>query len=480
MDLWINGVQWTDASKGQSIDKMLQKSAVTRLANGIRVATVDSRGSMCSTGLLIQTSATLQSGTQDQRRKRQGSWFALEKIFATALQEAVDAAPPAWAMTGVQFKRDHLMAVGVTEGQHLASITETLARQFQNMTSACASDETLPQSIAEYDWEQMLLTRPTDAVFDLMHEVAFAESAFDYSLRTLSQNPACLNPRIASQEAISCPENIVLIASGEGVNHEQFVELANKLYGDFKSTEMNQQLEQTSTDNCPKAVSIVEPLSEDLVHVGVATESVGQSCDRPFIATSVLQMLLGGGGSFSSGGPGKGMYSRLYTQVLNRNFWLESCKQMHAAYHIKQPQLQPSAIGGFFGIQASAQPRHLERMLSLQARILKRLPEESISGEELERAKMQLFSAVAGALESRSQATELAAQQVAFVGRVIDPAELRESIMGVREEDVRSVAWRIRERILSNEAFLVVLGREQLGRASLERLATIAASFDSQ
>lgn len=29
---------------------------------------------------------------------------------------------------------------------------------------------------------------------------------------------------------------------------------------------------------------------------------------------TVLNTLLGGGGSFSAGGPGKGMYSRLYTR----------------------------------------------------------------------------------------------------------------------------------------------------------------------
>jgi processing peptidase subunit alpha len=36
-------------------------------------------------------------------------------------------------------------------------------------------------------------------------------------------------------------------------------------------------------------------------------------------ALCVLQMLMGGGSSFSSGGPGKGMYSRLYSRVLNQH-----------------------------------------------------------------------------------------------------------------------------------------------------------------
>lgn len=35
--------------------------------------------------------------------------------------------------------------------------------------------------------------------------------------------------------------------------------------------------------------------------------------------------LLGGGADFSSGGPGKGMHSRLYSQVLAKNGWVNNC-----------------------------------------------------------------------------------------------------------------------------------------------------------
>jgi hypothetical protein len=35
--------------------------------------------------------------------------------------------------------------------------------------------------------------------------------------------------------------------------------------------------------------------------------------------------MLGGGADFSSGGPGKGMHSRLYSQVLAKNGWVTSC-----------------------------------------------------------------------------------------------------------------------------------------------------------
>jgi len=56
----------------------------------------------------------------------------------------------------------------------------------------------------------------------------------------------------------------------------------------------------------------------ELAHVVVGLESCSHK-DDDFIAYCVLNMLMGGGGSFSAGGPGKGMYTRLYTNVLNRS-----------------------------------------------------------------------------------------------------------------------------------------------------------------
>lgn len=57
-----------------------------------------------------------------------------------------------------------------------------------------------------------------------------------------------------------------------------------------------------------------------------------------FIPFAVLNMMMGGGGSFSAGGPGKGMFTRLYLNVLNR--WVAPSP------HCPQgQQARPRAIG---------------------------------------------------------------------------------------------------------------------------------------
>lgn len=67
-------------------------------------------------------------------------------------------------------------------------------------------------------------------------------------------------------------------------------------------------------------------------HVALAFEVPGGwRNEKDSYAVTVLQTLLGGGGSFSAGGPGKGMYSRLYTRVLQTHpliFFLSLCLQI--------------------------------------------------------------------------------------------------------------------------------------------------------
>lgn len=51
-----------------------------------------------------------------------------------------------------------------------------------------------------------------------------------------------------------------------------------------------------------------------------------------FFAFAVLNSYMGGGGSFSAGGPGKGMYTHLYRNVLTVHPWVYSALAQNHAY----------------------------------------------------------------------------------------------------------------------------------------------------
>lgn len=72
------------------------------------------------------------------------------------------------------------------------------------------------------------------------------------------------------------------------------------------------------------------PLPE-LIHIGIAMES-SSYLDDDFFAFAVLNSLMGGGGSFSAGGPGKGMYTHLYRDVLSRHHWVYWAMAQNHAY----------------------------------------------------------------------------------------------------------------------------------------------------
>ncbi len=55
----------------------------------------------------------------------------------------------------------------------------------------------------------------------------------------------------------------------------------------------------------------------ELVHCAIGLESCGENEDQ-YTACHLLRNLLGGGGSYSVGGPGRGLQSRLFNNVLRK------------------------------------------------------------------------------------------------------------------------------------------------------------------
>lgn len=181
-------------------------------------------------------------------------------------------------------------------------------------------------------------------------------------------------------------------------------------------------------------------------HIHLAFESL--PIDSPSIyALATLQTLLGGGGSFSAGGPGKGMYSRLYTNVLNQYGWVESCIAFNHAY----------TDSGLFGISASCTggTQFVIRMLDVMCRELSLLSTESGFGrlmpQEVSRAKNQLKSSLLMNLESRMVELEDLGRQVQVHGRRIGVQEMMKRIDEVDIDELRRVAKTVFGGLVDNK-----------------------------
>lgn len=170
-----------------------------------------------------------------------------------------------------------------------------------------------------------------------------------------------------------------------------------------------------------------------LSHIHLAFEALPIASPHIY-ALATLQTLLGGGGSFSAGGPGKGMYSRLYTNVLNQHGWVESCMAFNHAY----------TDSGIFGISAACGTQYTLRMLQVMCRELSLLGSETGFGRlndvEVSRAKNQLKSSLLMNLESRLVELEDLGRQVQVHGRRIGVKEMIERIDSLTVKDLRATA----------------------------------------
>ncbi|EPQ30460.1 uncharacterized protein PFL1_01986 [Pseudozyma flocculosa PF-1] len=174
----------------------------------------------------------------------------------------------------------------------------------------------------------------------------------------------------------------------------------------------------------------------EFTHVYVAFEGLSIH-DDDIYALATLQILLGGGGSFSAGGPGKGMYSRLYTNVLNQHHAVDYCAAFHHCY----------ADSGLFGIAASVHPSFNGSIVHVIARELELctsgLYQGSVTAAELARAKNQLKSSLVMALESRLVEVEDLGRQIQAHGKKVSVEEMCERIDRVDLEVLHRVATRV-------------------------------------
>lgn len=185
------------------------------------------------------------------------------------------------------------------------------------------------------------------------------------------------------------------------------------------------------------------PVLPRLSYIHLAFEALPIS-SKDIYALATLQTLLGGGGSFSAGGPGKGMYSRLYTNVLNQHAWVESCTAFNHSY----------TDSGLFGISASCTPARVSQMLEVMCRELHALTLEggfsALKRDEVERAKNQLRSSLLMNLESRMVELEDLGRQVQVHGSKVGVREMCDIIESLSVEDLRRVATTVVKGLVEN------------------------------
>ncbi|KAL6558487.1 hypothetical protein OROMI_018837 [Orobanche minor] len=251
------------------------------------------------------------------------------------------------------------------------------------------------------------------------------------------------NSLVASESALSVLSSSVLeefvaenytasrmVLAASGVDHDKLLEYTEPLFSDL-----------------PKVSRPLEPAviytggdfrrqdDSGTTHVALAFELPGGWVkEKDAMILTVLQMLMGGGGSFSAGGPGKGMYSRLYLRVLNMHPEIQSFSAFSSIHNHT----------GLFGILATTGSEFATNAIDIAVKELTALATPGEVDEvQLERAKQATKSAILMNLESRMIASEDIAKQILTYGQRKSWEHFLDVVDQVRPKDIVEIAQKL-------------------------------------
>ncbi|XP_036332116.1 mitochondrial-processing peptidase subunit alpha [Rhagoletis pomonella] len=419
---------------------------VTTLANGLRVASEPRFGQFCTVGLVID------SGPRYEVTYPSGVSHFLEKLAFNSTEKFPnkDAILKELEKNGgicdCQSSRDTLIYAASIDSRAIESVTRLLADVTLRPTLH-VGEVSAARKAVQFELETLGMRPEQEPILmDMIHAAAYRDNTLGLPKLCPSENLPHIDRNVLMNylKYHHTPERMVI--AGVGVNHDELVRNVEKYFVEESAiwetqiikgtgaTEVDASIAQytggLTKEECEIPIYAATGLPE-LAHVVIGLEGCSHQ-DPDFVALCVLNIMMGGGGSFSAGGPGKGMYSRLYTNVLNRYHWMYSATAYNHAY----------ADTGLFCIHASAPPSNVRDMVEVVTRELVNMACEP-SKDELSRSKIQLQSMLLMNLESRPVVFEDVGRQVLATGHRKRPEHFIREIEKIKQEDIQRVSRRL-------------------------------------
>ncbi|OPY59092.1 MAG: Protease 3 precursor [Pelotomaculum sp. PtaU1.Bin035] len=209
------------------------------------------------------------------------------------------------------------------------------------------------------------------------------------------------------------PGNIIVAVAGNVSNEEVICKLRPVL--------------ESRTGDAPARVMTIPVPKRDVVCRGKETEQVhlcvgtpGLSLDHENTYTfQVINTILGGG-----------LSSRLFQEIREQRGLVYSVYSYHSSYYDT----------GLFCVYAGLSKQNVEEVLELIFKQIKDIRINSVTGEELQRAKDQLKGNLLLSLESISTRMSRLGKSQLYLGKIIPPEEIVEKLNRVTAADVRELA----------------------------------------
>ncbi|KAI9216431.1 mitochondrial processing peptidase alpha subunit [Blastocladiella britannica] len=434
------------------------QTKITTLPSGLRVATTPAQSHFCAVGVYVNAGPAFEPEADAG-----GSHFVSSLAFKSTTTSSASETMHSMAQLGGNLFCTPARESIVYQGSVLRHEVPLALKLLSDVTlSPGLTDEELDLARESIIMEnEEFFNRPDAITGEALHAIAFQRKGLGNSLLCDPDQARRLDNNAVRNYFARYLHPSRMVVAGSGIPHQELVELATEHFAP------RQKLRPVPLSDVPKSLyvggsaQLVIPKpppthlnpEPPLTHVQIAFP-VPSFTDPDMFPLSMLQVLMGGGGAFSAGGPGKGMYSRLYTNVLNRYRWMESC---HAFLH--SYAMGPS----LFGLSASCTPTFNRHVVNVLVGEMVHMA-SNLSDEEFSRAKNQLKSSLLMSLESQVVSVEDLGRQVLAQGFRMEPAELLSRIEAITKDDIARVA----RSVVTQKPTMVAVGEELDGLAHIE------------
>merc|ERR1712151_1418327 len=241
---------------------------------------------------------------------------------------------------------------------------------------------------------------PDAMVSELLHKAAYCNNTLGYSALASDRSMPYFTPETIRSFMLDhfAPERMVLV--GVNVAPEELSKWAMRSFADYNAIPMTKR-------EAPKATytggSLMIEGPSPFCHLAIGLESMpwGKAALAP---VAILQTLLGSGSAVSSA-IGGGSQSRLNTQIVKQNPFVESCAAFNTSY----------SDSGLFGVYGVSHPDKAGELATGMLKCLGGMT--AVSKDELTKAKAMLKGKLFRQLDDDSHLMQDLGTQVLLSGR---------------------------------------------------------------
>ena len=409
---------------------------LTQFDNGLRVVSSDRNGSLATLGIVVECGSRWElndsfgcSHFLESMAFRSTKHFSFKRSVEILEQYAVHA--------GCSANREHITYQVQLERMFVSKILPLLS---ESVMSPLFLPSEVQEKRKHMQQEAVKFASNVDAqVTELLHMTSWPNNTLGNFLNGYNYDAIHFNSESLHSfrnKHFSWPR---IVVSAVNVNHKQLCDLVEETF--FHSQDAPLQTPPMASPTYSGSLCCV-PSDLPMLHMAITFRTLNGLRSQDFIPLVVLQSLLGGGGSFSMGGPGKGMHSRLYNEALCHD-WIENCVALSAQY----------TDDGFFGIYLTGMPEKMHNMMVLAAYQLGKMGH--VTQEELKRAKNSVKSMILSNMENRNVVMEDMAHQVMIHDTVVSEDKLCQLVEAVSPVHIQNAVNRLFE---GNQPTVVLYG----------------------